>query len=95
MAKKTNHQKLGDALEQYRGTDRLFSRAGIKEIVQKMYVDFKDGAVLPTDHAEPSAHHKNQCRVCADPRFQLLETAIDGFGRPHAARYKVRSFDTR
>ena len=89
----SNHQKLEKALAPYRGSDREFSRAEIGDIVQEMFPEFKAGSVLPTDHAEPSDKHVNQCSVCRAEAYQILTTVVDGDGKPHVGKYKVREFN--
>ena len=88
----TNHQRLEAALAPYKGSDREFSRAEIGNIVQQCSPKFKAGSVLPTDHAEPSDKHVNQCSVCRDERHQILTTVVDGDAKPHVGKYKVREF---
>ena len=91
-ARLTNHQKLEEALAPYKGSDRQFSRAELGDIVRQKFHEYKAGSVLPTDHAEPSDKHVNQCSVCRDERYQILTTVVDGDGKPHFGRYKVREF---
>ena len=69
-----------------------FSREEIKRTLQSIFDDFPDGSVVPTDHAEPTSHHVNQCRKCADPRYRIFDTVLDGQGIPGMARYRVRDF---
>jgi hypothetical protein len=68
------------------------SKTEMKEILQGTFPGFPDGSVVPTDHAEPSPKHVNQCKKCANPAYQILETVIDGEGKPGRARYRVRDF---
>jgi hypothetical protein len=71
---------------------QVFSRREIRDRLQAIFPDFPNGSVVPTDHAEPSPNHVNQCSKCADPRFQIFDTVVDGDGRPGVARYRVRNF---
>ena len=71
---------------------QVLSRAEIREILEVAFDNFPVGSVVPTDHAEPSSEHVNQCRHCANPDYQIFDTVIDGKGRDGEARYRVRAF---
>jgi hypothetical protein len=70
----------------------VYSRAEIREILVNTFENFPVGSVIPTDHAEPSLDHVNQCAKCSELEFQIFETVIDGEGKQGAARYRVRDF---
>jgi len=84
------HVRFEQALKPHVG--RELSKREMKEILQRTFPQFPDGSVVPTDHAEPSPNHVNQCRICANPAFQILDTVVDGLGKPGVARYRVRDF---
>jgi hypothetical protein len=71
---------------------KTLSKKEMKNILQRIFPGFPDGSIVPTDHAEPSSNHVNQCRKCADPEYQIFDTVIDGHGKPGIARYRVRNF---
>lgn len=73
-------------------TGEVLSRATIGAILRDTFGTFPAGSVVPTDHAEPSADHVNQCRKCANPDYQIFETVIEGNGKFGVARYRVRAF---
>lgn len=70
----------------------VLSRDTIGAILRDTFGTFPAGSVVPTDHAEPSADHVNQCRKCADSDYQIFETVIEGNGKSGMARYRVRTF---
>lgn len=76
------HSRIGDVL----------SRQEIRETLQSMFPDFRVGSVVPTDHAEPSTAHVNQCSKCANPNFRIFDTVVEGHGQRGIARYRVRDF---
>jgi hypothetical protein len=71
---------------------QVFSRAEIRQILDETFGKFPVGSVVPTDHAEPTPDHVNQCSRCSDPKHRIFETVIDGQGRQGIARYRVRDF---
>jgi hypothetical protein len=84
------HLDFEKALASHKG--KVLSRRELANILQRMFPGFPDGSCVPTDHAEPSAKHVNQCRKCATPDHQILDTVVDGRGVPFKARYRVRDF---
>ena len=66
-----------------------FSRLEMVKLLQAEHDGFPDGSVVPTDHAEPSPERVNQCRKCADPRYQIFDT-VTTRSKP---RYRVRKFE--
>lgn len=84
------HFKFEEAFESHVG--RVFSRREMKRILQEMFPGFPDGSVVPTDHAEPSSDHVNQCRKCANPDFRIFDTLADNRAGLGAARYRVRDY---
>lgn len=68
------------------------SRAEIRAILQETFENFPDGSVVPTDHAERSPRHVNQCGKCSFPDYQIFDTLHEGDGRQGVARYRVRAF---
>ena len=71
---------------------QILSRAEIQAILEDTFGDFPAGSVVPTDHAEPTADHVNQCTKCSQTEYRIFETVIDGQGRHGIARYRVRDF---
>jgi hypothetical protein len=71
---------------------QVFSRAEIRQILEETFGKFPVGSVVPTDHAEPSPDHVNQCAKCSYPEHRIFETIIDGQGKHGIARYRVRDF---
>ena len=88
----TLHQKFEEALDPHKGSSKHFSKKELGKIIQDLFPEVPNGSVLPTDHAEPSIRHVNQCPVCREEAYQLLTTAVDGEGKPQTAEYKVRNF---
>lgn len=68
------------------------TRAEIRAILQETFENFPNGSVVPTDHAERSARHVNQCCKCDFADYQIFETLREGDGRQGVARYRVRAF---
>ena len=85
------HSKFERALRNHIG--EVYSRRQIQEILQGAFLDLPNGSVVPTDHAEPNAAHVNQCKICAEEAHRIFETALDGEGKPHRARYRVLAFE--
>jgi hypothetical protein len=83
------HLKFDQAFRSRAG--QVLSKREIGDALQAMFPGFPDGSVIPTDHAEPSPNHVNQCRTCANPEYQIFDTVVDGHGRPGMARYRVRN----
>jgi hypothetical protein len=71
---------------------QVLSKREIGDLLQAMFPNFPDGSVVPTDHAEPSLDHVNQCRKCASSEFRIFDTAVQGYRRPGIGRYRVRDF---
>ena len=71
---------------------QVLSKREIGDMLQAMFPNFPDGSVVPTDHAEPSVDHVNQCRNCANSEFRIFDTVVQGYGRPGIGRYRVRDF---
>ena len=91
MKRDNLHQDFERTFREYIGKE--FSRAQIKSILQNMIPDFPDGSVVPTDHAEPTSAHVNQCRKCSDPKYRIFDTIKNGEGIAGKARYRVRDFE--
>lgn len=66
----------------------VLSREQIKQIIQIAFPEMP----VPTDHAESSSDHANQCCKCADDAYRIFDTVLDGKGKPNRARYRVRAF---
>lgn len=93
MKRKNLHLDFEQAFSSRIG--ETFSRREMMGILQGMFEGFPDGSVVPTDHAEPTSNHVNQCRKCADPDYRIfdtLDTVIDREGAPGKVRYRVRDF---
>jgi hypothetical protein len=91
MKRANLHLDFEQAFREHVG--KVFSRAQIGEILRSMFSDFPDGSVVPTDHAELSPAHVNQCRKCSDPKYQIFDTIVEGQGIRERARYRVRNFE--
>lgn len=85
------HSKFEWALRDHVG--ELYSRRQIQDILRVAFPDLPIGSVVPTDHAEPSTEHVNQCKKCAHDAYRIFDTVVDGEGKPHRARYRIRAFE--
>ena len=65
-----------------------FTRQQLLALLQSEHPGLPDGSVVPTDHAEPSPKHVNQCRKCLDPDYQIFDT-VQTDAKPS---YRVRDF---
>ena len=84
------HRYFEDAFHSRPG--KVFSRLQMIEILQDMFPKFKVGSVVPTDHAERDPKHVNQCSKCDNPSYRILDTDVDGDGKPGKAQYRIRDF---
>jgi len=86
----STHHRFEVALKDQIG--KTFSRPELIRILQKDFRSLPEGSVVPTDHAEPSSNHVNQCTKCANPDYQILDTVTEGQRKHGKALYRVRNF---
>jgi len=87
------HRHLEKAFREHFG--KVFSSEDIKKIVLAMFPKFNQGSIIPADHAEhDNPKHTGQCTKCAERKYQIFDTLVEGEGKPDDGRYRVRMFES-